>query len=84
MKIAIQAGMHDIEETLKEKGYDVVAYGDGGSDIRITIINDVDESYEEIDPVTFYGTEEDAMILLDASALSKEDVIKYVDKYMAQ
>ncbi len=84
MKIAIQSGMHDLEMALKEKGYEVVAYEDGGTDIKITIINDVDEAYEEIDPVTFYGTEEDAMVLLDASALSREDVLKYVDKYMTQ
>ncbi|MBM7561034.1 YkuS family protein [Fusibacter tunisiensis] len=81
MKIAIQRGLENIETLLTEKGYQTVRYGDGGKGIGITVINDVDEAYEEIDPVTFYGTGEKAMILLNASKLSDEEILKYVKKY---
>lgn len=82
MKIAIQVGLGELTEKLKSKGYDVVPFRDGGSDIRITIINDVDEEYEEIDPVTFMGQGDNEMVLIDASKLSQTEIIAYVDKYM--
>ncbi|GAB6108500.1 YkuS family protein [Fusibacter bizertensis] len=82
MKIAIQVGLGELTEKLKSKGYEVVPFRDGGSDIRITIINDVDEEYEEIDPVTFMGQGDNEMVLIDASKLSQTEVIAYVDKYM--
>lgn len=82
MKIAIQSGLGELTEILKSKGYDVVPFRDGGSDIRITIINDVDEEYEEIDPVTFMGQGENEMVLLDASKLNQVEVIAFVEKYM--
>ena len=81
MKIAVQTGLDDIMTILKEKNYDVVPYKEGGTDIKITILNDIDEEYEEIDPVCFMGEGDDEMVLLDASRLSQEDVIKYVEKY---
>jgi Uncharacterised protein family (UPF0180). len=82
MKIAIQTGLGELAEILKSKGYDVVPFRDGGSDIRITIINDVDEEYEEIDPVTFMGQGDNEMVLLDASKLKQIEVIAFVEKYM--
>ncbi len=82
MKIAIQSGLGELTEILKSKGYDVVPFRDGGSDIRITIINDIDEEYEEIDPVTFMGQGENEMVLLDASKLNQVEVIAFVEKYM--
>lgn len=82
MKIAIQVGLGELTEKLKSKGYEVVPFRDGGSDIRITIINDVDEEYEEIDPVTFMGQGDNEMVLIDASKLSQTEIIAYVDKYM--
>ncbi len=82
MKIAVQTGMNDLMETLKSKGYDVVAFRDGGTDIKITVLNDIDEEYEEIDPVTFMGEGASAMVLLDASKLSQDQILAYVEKYM--
>lgn len=82
MKIAIQSGLGELTEILKSKGYEVVPFRDGGSDIRITIINDIDEEYEEIDPVTFMGQGENEMVLLDASKLNQVEVIAFVEKYM--
>lgn len=82
MKIAIQTGLNDLAELLKIKGYEVVPFREGGQDIRITILNDIDEEYEEIDPVTFMGVEDEQMVLLDASRLSQKEILTYVEKYM--
>lgn len=84
MKIAVQAGMSQIETLLKDKGYHVVPYGDSDQEVKITIINDVVEEYEEIDPVTFYGPEGSEMVLLDGSKLSSDDILKYVEKYAVE
>ena len=53
MKIAIQTGMAEIEAALTAKGYEVVPFREGGTGIKMTILNDIDEEYEEMDPVTF-------------------------------
>lgn len=81
MKIAIQTGLKSLEELLKAKGYDVVPFRESGLGVKISIVNDIDEAYEEIDPVTFYGPEGDEMVLLNATQLSEEDILRYVDKY---
>lgn len=82
MKIAIQAGMKEIELALKEKGYQVIPYGESSDDIKMTIINDVVSEYEEIDPVTFYGPKNAEMILLDGGKLKWEEILYYVEKYI--
>ena len=82
MKIAIQAGLSELTQMLRAKGSDVVPFRDGGENIRITILNDVDEEYEEIDPVTFMGDGDGEMVLLDASRLSQTEIFAYVEKYM--
>lgn len=82
MKIAIQAGLSELTQMLRAKGYEVVPFRDGGENIRITILNDVDEEYEEIDPVTFMGDGDGEMVLLDASRLSQTEIFAYVEKYM--
>ncbi len=82
MKIAIQAGLGDLEAVLKMKGYDVVPFREGGENIKITILNDIDEEYEEINPVTFMGDEGEEMVLLDASRLSQTEILAYVAKYI--
>lgn len=81
MKIAVQTGLNEIFETLKAKGYEVVPYRDGGSDIKVTVINDVDEEYEEIEPVSFMGEGDNQMVVLDATVLSHDQVVSYVQKY---
>lgn len=82
MKIAIQAGLGDLEAVLKMKGYDVVPFREGGENIKITILNDIDEEYEEINPVTFMGEGGEEMVLLDASRLSQTEILAYVAKYI--
>jgi len=81
MKIAIQTGMENLETVLKAKGFDVVPFRQSGENVKITILNDIDEEYEEMDPVTFMGEGENQMVLLDASRLSEEKIVEYVEKY---
>lgn len=82
MKIAVQTGMGELEAILMAKGYEVVPFREGGTGIKMTILNDIDEEYEEIDPVTFMGEGDNAMILLDASRLSQSEILTYCEKYM--
>lgn len=81
MKIAIQKGLERVEGILREKGFETVLYGEEDRPVGITIINGVDDVYEEIDPVTFYGGKTTGMVLLNASRLSEEEILKYVEKY---
>ncbi len=82
MKIAIQTGLEELAEELKAKGYEVVPFRSSGQNVRISILNDIDAEYEEIDPVTFMGEPDEEMVLLDASKLSKNEILVFVDKYM--
>ena len=82
MKIAVQTGLGELADALKAKGYDVVPFRSSGQDVRISILNDIDAEYEEMDPVTFMGEPDNEMVLLDASKLSKTEILTFVDKYM--
>lgn len=81
MKIAIQTGMENLENALQSKGFEVVPFRNGGENIGITILNGIDEEYEEMDPVTFMGEGLNQMVLLDASRLDENKIIEYVEKY---
>ncbi len=81
MKITIQTGLGELERQLGTMGYELIPYRGGSAQTKVCIINNVDEAYEEIDPVTFMGTGENEVVLLDASRLSSEDVLKFVSKY---
>jgi len=80
-KIAIQNGLNDIENALKTEGYDVVPYLEAGLQADICIISGVDSEYEEIETAQcrLRGSgEDDQMLLINASGLSPEQVVKYV------
>lgn len=81
MKIAIQPGLDHIKKHLEGMGYFVVDYANSGTGAHINIINNVDEAYEEIDPVTYMKSGSDDVMILDASRLSEEDIVRYVSKY---
>ncbi len=55
MKISIQPGMTELENKLKQEGYNVVEYGNNDMDAQVAIINDVDMAYEEIEPFQCHG-----------------------------
>lgn len=76
MKISIQTGMTELENLLKKEGYDVVKYGDNDMDAHVTIINDVDMAYEEIEPVQCHGK----MLVINADNMSPEKVLEAIKK----
>ena len=81
MKIAIQTGLETVKKQLEGMGYFVVDFATGGQGAQINIINNVDEAYEEIDPVTYMKSGAEDVMILDASRLSEEDIVRYVSKY---
>ncbi len=80
-KISIQKGIPDIEKALREAGHEVVYYGDHDMDADVTIICDVDEAYEEIEPVQCHigKDEEHGMLVIDATNMTPEQVLKHVE-----
>jgi len=82
MKIAIQNGLEVLQETLISKGYEVVPYRESGMDSNITIINNIDASYEEMEPVSIIGMGSEKMLVLNASMLSTEQVLVQIENFM--
>ncbi len=76
MKISIQSGMAELENLLKQEGYDVVKYGDNDLDAQVAIINDVDMAYEEIEPVQCHGK----MLVISANTLSPDKVLEAIKR----
>ncbi len=76
MKISIQSGMTELENLLKQEGYDVVKYGDNDLDAQVAIINDVDMAYEEIEPVQCHGK----MLVISANTLSPDKVLEAIKR----
>ncbi len=82
-KISIQAGMQDIETLLKSEGYEVVAFGHDDMDADVSIINDVDMSYEEIEPAQCRtGLNGKEMLVINASNMTPNKVLELVNKNM--
>lgn len=80
-KIAIQAGLNDIESILKNEGYNVVPYLEAGLQADVCIISGVDSEYEEIETAQcrLKGSDvDDQMLLINASGLSPEQVLNYI------
>jgi len=79
-KIAVQQGLKEIVDLLKSKGYDVVPFEASGNNVDITIISGVDSEYEEIETAQCraWGQEGD-MLVINATALSPEKVLEYVE-----
>lgn len=82
-RVSLQKGLEAIREKLTAKGYDVVDYGEDGKNVKVTVINNVEGAYEEIDPVSFFGEGDNEMVVLDASKLTEDQIMKYVEKYTA-
>ncbi len=80
-KIAIQAGLNEVEEVLIKEGFDVHKYGTAGLDADITIITGIDEAYEEIQPEEYHKNGKKEMLIIDATNTSPEEVLKKVHKH---
>ncbi len=76
VKISVQPGMADVEKLLKTEGYEVVKYGHGDMDAHVTIINDVDMAYEEIEPVQQHGKQ----LVINADNMTPEMILTTIQK----
>ena len=79
-RIAVQRGLNEIAELLKDKGHDIVEFETSKSDVDVTIISGVDSAYEEIETAQcrFCGPDE-KMLVINATTLSPEKVLEYVE-----
>lgn len=80
-KIAIQSGLNEVENVLKNEGFDVYPYGKAGLDADITIITGVDEAYEEIQPAQYHANGKKQMLVIDATNTTPEKVLERVHKF---
>jgi len=76
MKISIQAGLGEVENLLKQEGYEVVRHGDHDLDAQVAIINDVDMVYEEIEPVQCHGK----TLVINADNMTPQMILDAVKK----
>lgn len=81
-KIAVQAGLNEVEDALKKEGFDVHKYGTAGLDADITIVTGIDEAYEEIQPVQYHANGKKQMLVIDGTNVSTETILKRVHQYM--
>ncbi|WP_432662308.1 YkuS family protein [Wukongibacter baidiensis] len=79
-RIAVQQGLNEIAELLKDNGHDVVEFETSKDDIDITIISGVDSAYEEIETAQCRVCgPDDTMLVINATTLSPEKVLEYVE-----
>ncbi len=79
-RIAVQQGLNEITQLLKDKGHDVVQFETSKANVDITIISGVDSAYEEIETAQcrVCGPDE-KMLVINATTLSPEKVLEYVE-----
>lgn len=80
-KISIQTGLNEVEEKLRAEGYSVFEYGKAGLDADITIITGIDHEYGEIEFEQIRKNGKKEMLILDATNVSVDIVIKSVHKF---
>lgn len=80
-KIAIQSGLKEVEEILRNEGFSVYNYETSGLDADITIITGIDEAYEEIEPEQYRANGKKEMLIIDATNTTPEEVLKKVHRY---
>jgi hypothetical protein len=76
VKISIQPGMSDVETLLKKEGYHVVKYGDNDMDANVSILNNLDMAYEEIEPISCHGKQ----LVINADSMTPEMILNAVKK----
>lgn len=81
-KISIQAGLPEIEQRLRDEGYEVVHFGENDLDAGVSILCGVDEAYEEIQPseCRFSGDDAHDMLVINATNMSPDDVLNLIRK----
>ena len=81
-KIAVQAGLPEVETALKNEGFDVYKYGEAGLDADVTVITGIDEAYEEIQPAQYHANGKKKMLVVDATNTTTEVVMKRIHMHI--
>jgi len=81
-KIAVQSGLSEVEEALKNEGFNVYPYGEAGLDADVTIITGVDEAYEEIQPAQYHANGKKPMLVIDGTNSSTEVILKRIHDFI--
>lgn len=81
-KIAVQSGLSEVEEALRNEGFDVYRYGSAGLDADVTIITGIDEAYEEIQPAQYHANGKKKMLVIDGTNSTTETILKRVHDYL--
>jgi hypothetical protein len=68
-KIAVEAGLSNIEEALKDEGYQVVDLDDSGSNVDAIVLTGMDEDLMGISTTITDG------VVVDASGRDPEEII---------
>lgn len=79
--IAVQDGLEPIKALLKEKGHTIVPYLEVGHAADIAVVSGIDSAYEEIETAQclIKDGEGNEMLLINATGLTPEQVLKHVE-----
>lgn len=78
LKIAVQEDLHELTDLLKSNGYNVVKVKESGLDADVSIIDDVDMEYEEMQPIEIVGEGEKQMVVINASHVTNDEILRYL------
>lgn len=83
LKVEIQNGLNEVENMLKQEGFDVYKYGHAGLDADITVITGIDEAYEEIEPAQYHCNGKKRMLVVNATNATPNEIMKRIHRYYA-
>lgn len=81
LKVEIQSGLIEVENRLRQEGFDVYKYGQAGLDADITVVTGIDEAYEEIQPAQYHCNGRKKMLVVDATNTSPNEIMKRIHRY---
>lgn len=80
--ISIETGLQAIAKRLNEEGHKIVPYDQAGLKADVVIISGVDSAYEEMETAEFRpGFNGKEVLLINASGLSPDAVIKHIEQH---
>ncbi|MFA5881985.1 MAG: YkuS family protein [Eubacteriales bacterium] len=91
LKVAVQNGLEDIANSLKDQGYDVVAMEDNTEPVDVIVYSGVSNDLTGFDTVDFYGDgvtmgveSPSGVMLLNAHSHSPEQVVSEINSWFGR
>lgn len=81
LKVEVQNGLSEVENMLRQEGFDVYKYGNAGLDADITVITGIDEAYEEIQPAQYHSNGKKRMLVVDATNSTPNEILKRIHRH---